>query len=192
MACAFHPEKEGIAVCASCGKELCEECKKEVSGKIYCPEHAEEALKAAQSSKISPPPPPVPTSEAQKTSEKSSTGLEPNLGALLAYILGWVTGLLFVLIEQKDKYIRFHAFQSLYFFGAVSLIQIIGIPVVATIFSRIPVFGWLFAFLLWSLNIVVGVVAFIFWILGMIKAYQGEWYKFPFVGEMAYKAVEGK
>jgi uncharacterized membrane protein len=192
MACAFHPEKEGIAVCASCGKELCEECKKEVGGKVYCPEHAEEALKAAQSSKISPPPPPVPTSEAQKTSEKSSTGLEPNLGALLAYILGWVTGLLFVLIEQKDKYIRFHAFQSLYFFGAISIIQIVGIPVVATIFSRIPVFGWLFAFLLWSLNIVVGVVAFIFWILGMIKAYQGEWYKFPFVGEMAYKAVEGK
>jgi|Deesub1362A_J573_1020465.scaffolds.fasta_scaffold00988_12 uncharacterized membrane protein len=192
MACAFHPEREGVAVCASCEKELCEECKKEVGGKVYCPEHAEEALKAAQSSKISPPSPSAPTSEVQKTAEKSSTGLEPNLGALLAYILGWVTGLLFVLIEQKDKYIRFHAFQSLYFFGAVSLIQIIGIPVVATIFSRIPVFGWLFAFLLWSLNIVIGVVAFIFWILGMVKAYQGEWYKFPIAGEMAYKAVESR
>ncbi len=189
MVCAFHPEREGVAVCASCGKELCEECKKEVAGKVYCSEHAEGALKVGEGEEKGTPVPPPPKG-LKEAPEKSSTGLEPNLAALLSYVLGWVTGLVFILIEQKEKYVRFHAFQSLYFFGAITLIQIVAIPVLSAIFGRIPVFGWAVSLFLWSLSVIVGIIGFIFWILGMVKAYQGDWYRFPIVGDMAYKAVE--
>lgn len=182
MACAFHPEKESVAFCTSCGKEICLECKNEVEGKVYCPEHAEVARKSLSTSS--------PVSVSSKEEKKSSTGLEPNLAALLSYVLGWVTGLVFILVEQEDKYVRFHAFQSLYFFGGVFILQAVGIPILTGIFSRVPVFGWIVSLLLWSLSVVVGIGSFIFWILGMVKAYQGEWYKFPVVGEMAFKAVE--
>jgi uncharacterized membrane protein len=189
MACAFHSDREGVSVCVTCGKELCEECRNEVEGKIYCAEHAEEASKVSGAGAQVPPPPP--SSEAPKeVSGKSSTGLEPNIAALISYVFGWVTGLVFILLEQKDKYVRFHAFQSLYFFGGLFVIQASGIPILTAIFSRVPVFGWMLSLLFWSLGVLVGIVGFIFWILGMVKAYQGEWYKFPLVGEVAYKAVE--
>ena len=107
-----------------------------------------------------------------KKTKKTSTGLEENIAGLLCYIAGWISGLIFLLIETDSKFIRFHAVQSIIVFG---ILNIIGI-----------VFGWIpvFSLFIWPL---VGGLAFVFWVVLMYKAYRGEMYKLPVVGDMAEK-----
>ena len=100
---------------------------------------------------------------------KTSTGLEENVAGLLCYVLGWVTGLVFILLEQENKFVRFHAMQSIIIFGALNIISIVFVP-----------FLWVFASLL-------GVLAFALWIILIIRAYQGVMYKLPVVGDLAEK-----
>lgn len=110
--------------------------------------------------------------------KKSSTGLESNIGALLSYVLGWITGLIFFLIEEKDEFVRFHAMQSIIFFGAVTAAMI-----VFGILERVPFIGLLFV----VLTALMGLFAFVMWIILMVKAYQGERYKLPVAGDLAQK-----
>jgi uncharacterized membrane protein len=104
--------------------------------------------------------------------EKSSTGLEANIAGLLCYVLGWVSGLVFILIERESNFVRFHAIQSIYVFGAIFVASIV--------LSWIPVIGMVIGWLLWVLGVVL-------WIILMIKAYQGEKYKLPWAGDWAEK-----
>ena len=110
--------------------------------------------------------------------KKSSTGLESNIGGLLSYVLGWITGLIFFLIEEKDEFIRFHAMQSIIFFGAVTAVMI-----VFGILEWIPFIGILFT----VITALVGLFAFVMWIILMVKAYQGERFKLPIAGDLAEK-----
>lgn len=103
---------------------------------------------------------------------KTSTGIQPQVAALLSYGLGWVTGLIFYLIEKENKYVRFHAFQSIVVFGALTVLTIV--------LAMVPVIGWM-------LVPIVYLVELILWIVLMIKAYQGEKFKLPVAGEMAEK-----
>ena len=100
------------------------------------------------------------------------------MAALLSYVLGWITGLIFYLIEEKDEYVRFHAVQSIIFFGAVTEVMI-----VFGILELIPFIGLLFM-VLTSLG---GLFAFVMWIILMVKAYQGERFKLPIAGDLAEK-----
>jgi uncharacterized membrane protein len=102
---------------------------------------------------------------------KSETGLESNVAGLLCYVLGWVSGLVFFLIERKDKFVRFHAIQSMIVFGAINLAYFI--------VFRIPyiwVIGWIF----WAFGVVL-------WIVLMVRAYQGQKPKMPIAGDIAAK-----
>jgi uncharacterized membrane protein len=103
---------------------------------------------------------------------KTNSGIEPNLAGLLCYAVWWITGIIFLLIEKENKFIRFHAIQSIFTFGAISIIQII--------LGFIPVVGWI-------LGVIVWVAAFILWILLMYQAYQGKMFKLPIVGDIAEK-----
>jgi uncharacterized membrane protein len=95
---------------------------------------------------------------------KSSTGLEENVAGLLCYVAGWVTGLIFFLIEKDSKFVKFHAMQSIITFVAV------------VILAFIPIINW-----------VIGILALVLWIVLMIKAYQGEKFKLPVIGDLAEK-----
>ncbi len=110
----------------------------------------------------------------------SGTGLEPNIAGLLCYVVGWVTGLVFFLIEKEDDYVRFHAMQSIVVFGAITVIQII-----FSILGFIPYVGILFDILGW----VAWLGSIVLWVLLMIKAYQGERYKIPYAGDFAEKHI---
>lgn len=112
--------------------------------------------------------------------EKSSTGLDTNVAGLLCYVLGWVSGLVFILIEKESKFVRFHAIQSIYVFGILHIIFF----AVRLIFSWIPIMG---QFIFGALASVIGLICFVLWIVLMIKAYQGEKYKLPMVGDWAEK-----
>jgi uncharacterized membrane protein len=102
--------------------------------------------------------------------DKTSTGLDENIAGLLCYVLGWVSGIIFILLEQENKFVRFHAMQSIIVFGIYSVATgILGwIPVIG------PVFIWVFS-----------VIAFILWVVLMVKAYQSVRYKLPWAGDVA-------
>ncbi|MFC2005914.1 DUF4870 domain-containing protein [Chloroflexota bacterium] len=104
--------------------------------------------------------------------EKTSTGLAENVAGLLCYVLGWISGIVFLIIEPQNKFVRFHAFQSIIVFGVITLIGIV--------FSPIPVLG---GFMTW----LASVVGFILWIILMIMAAQAKKYKLPVVGDLAEK-----
>lgn len=115
---------------------------------------------------------------------KSVAGLAPNTAALLAYLLGWATGLLFLLLEKRDGYVRFHAIQSVMFFGGVTLAA-----VVLWLLLMVPYINILFMVLLSLL----GLFAFAAWAILMVKAYQGNRLMLPWVGERAErKATAGR
>jgi uncharacterized membrane protein len=109
--------------------------------------------------------------------KKTSTGLQENVAGLLCYVVGWITGIVFLILEPQNKFIRFHALQSILVFGFLT--------VVGFIVGFLPAIG---GFLNWA----VGVVGFILWIVLMVKAYQGTKYKMPVAGDMADKWAEGQ
>lgn len=106
--------------------------------------------------------------------EKTSTGLAENVAGLLCYVLGWISGIVFILIETENKFVRFHAIQSIIVFGAITIASLI--------LSWIPFIGVFLGGLIWLLGVVL-------WIVLMVKAYQGTRYKLPWSGNLAEKWV---
>lgn len=101
------------------------------------------------------------------------------LGGALSYALGWFSGLLFLLFAGENRYIRFHALQSIAFFGIINLLDFV-VPL-SWIGARGLHAPWLFIlsfFFLLFLNI----IAFVGWLVAMIQAGRGVYYKLPFVG----------
>lgn len=106
---------------------------------------------------------------------KTSTGLDENVAGLLCYVVWWISGLVFFLLEKDNKFIRFHALQSIIVFGILTLAGI----VIGWI-AWMPIIGWLIGAAFWLFCVVL-------WIVLMVKAYQGEKYKLPWVGDLAEK-----
>lgn len=103
--------------------------------------------------------------------EKTSTGLDANVAAALTYLVGFVTGIIFLLVEKDNKFVRFHAMQSTLVFTGMVAIDIL-LQIVPLLGALVVVF-------------VLIPVSAILWLLLMYKAYQGEEYKLPLVGQMA-------
>ncbi|HUW46756.1 MAG TPA: DUF4870 domain-containing protein [Dehalococcoidia bacterium] len=114
--------------------------------------------------------------EREKLTEPAgtSTGLSPNIAGLLCYVGVWISGIIFLVLEQRNKFVRFHAAQSIIVFGTLTVAGIILglIPVVGVAFSTI-----------------IGITGFIVWIIMIVKASSGEWYKLPWAGDVAEKIV---
>ena len=96
--------------------------------------------------------------------------LTPNIAGLLCYIGTWISGIIFLVLEEKNEFVRFHAAQSIVVFGTLNFISII--------LGWIPRVGGVAT----GLSVAVG---FIFWVVLMVKAYQGETYKLPVIGSLA-------
>jgi uncharacterized membrane protein len=101
--------------------------------------------------------------------KRSSTGLDENVAGLLCYLLGFITGIIFLIVEKKSDYIKFHATQS--------TITFLGIFVILVIFGWVPI-----------INILISIFSLVLWLFLMIKALQGKRYSLPIVGKIA----EGK
>ena len=104
--------------------------------------------------------------------EKSSTGLDENVAGLLCYVLGWISGLVFFLLETENKFVRFHAIQSILVFGVLNIALIV--------LRWIPFIGGVFSGLIWVLWVVLLIIL-------MIRAYQGVKFKLPWSGDLAEK-----
>jgi len=132
--------------------------------------------------KPSQPNPPSSTNPQPATGGGGSqgSGLAPNVASLLCYLCGIVTGIIFLVIEKENKEIKFHAWQSIFLNGGV-----IAIFIVFFILSFIPFIGVVFGIA----NILVGLGYLIVWILALIKAYNGEHWLIPVVGNLAEQQV---
>ncbi len=111
----------------------------------------------------------------------TATGLTQNMAGALAYLLGPITGILFLVVEKDNRFVRFHAMQS----TVVSIAWIIVFYGIS-FFSSVPLLGW-FVDILTSL--VLGLGGFILWLLLMWKAFQGEEWELPVLGEFARKQL---
>lgn len=106
--------------------------------------------------------------------DKSTMSMEPNIAGALCYLVGFITGIIFLLLEKENRFVRFHAMQSIVTYGFFF--------VLGFVLSFIPIIGWLISLLLAPLG-------FIMWILLMYKAYQGEMFKLPVVGDFAEQQI---
>lgn len=104
--------------------------------------------------------------------KKSSMGLDENLAALLSYVFGFITGIIFFVIEKDSQYVKFHAMQS-------TLISVV-LFVATFILGFIPILGWMISLLLAPASLIL-------WIILMIKAYKHTWFKLPVIGDIAEK-----
>ena len=107
------------------------------------------------------------------TQGATDNGLDPKVASLLAYLLGIVGGIVFYSIS-KDSYVRFHSMQSIIFSIAVAI--------VTAVFYTLS-----FASFLWMFTWLINLAVIVVWVMLMVKAYQGEKYKLPIIGDMAEK-----
>jgi len=148
-----------MAYCTKCGTEV-------PAGAAFCSKCG-----AGQSSAVEP-----------QTTSAAEPGLSENVAGLLCYVLGWITGIIFFLIDKRP-FVRFHAAQSIVVFGGLHIINIvIGIAFGAgfMMMGGFGAFGVGAAF--YGL---VRLVAFILWILLMVKAYQHEKFEVPIAAGIA-------
>ena len=104
--------------------------------------------------------------------EKATFGLDENVASALCYVLVWVTGLIFFLVEKDNKTVRFHAMQSI------------------VVFLPLQILYWFASWFLFFFSWVIGIVMLILWIVLIIKAYQGEKFKVPIAGDIAENQVK--
>jgi len=116
--------------------------------------------------------------------DPTSTGLNGRTEALLSYVLGWFSGLIFFVIERKNRFVRFHAAQSFIFFGIVSVVYI-----VIRLLSIIPLLGFLLSPVLGCATLILLIPAALIWVLLMIQAYRGVTIRLPIVGGYAESLV---
>lgn len=109
-----------------------------------------------------------------KSQGKSSLGMEANIAALLSYLLGFVSGAIFYAFEKKNKFVRFHALQSIVIFAAFFVLGLI--------LRILPFIGR-------PLLMLLGIIEVVLWVILMIKAYKGEYFKLPFAGGFAERKI---
>ncbi len=109
---------------------------------------------------------------------KTSTGIQANVAGLLCYVVGFVTGIVFFMIEKENKFVRFHAMQSIITFGGLFVISI-----------AINIFLTFIPFVVFAFGALIGLLQLVLWVVLMVKAYQGATFKLPITGELAEKYV---
>ena len=124
---------------------------------------------------------------------KTSMGLEPNIAGLLCYALGWLSGLIFFFAEKDNKFVRFHALQSIIVSGCLTLFYIIMSSIQSALFTAAwRTYGGGGALLAFSgfiglILTLFGLATFALWVFLMYKAYQNETFKLPIAGNIAEK-----
>jgi len=127
------------------------------------------------------------------TKAKTSMNLDENVAGALSYLIFWLSGIVFYFIEKENKTVRFHAMQSILTFIPLHFIAWIigwvGAPrITATGPYGIPTYNYGFTALIY-LSWIIWAITIILWLILMIKAYQGEKFKLPVVGDIAEKYV---
>ena len=140
---------------------FCKACGQEIGTATFCPKCGANQSAAA-----------VPMAAAPVASP--TEGLQENVAGLLCYVLGFVSGIVFLLIDKRP-FVKFHAAQSIVVFGGLTIIRI------ALIFMH-GMLGGIIGFGLFGL---IGILGFVLWLLLMIKAYQHQMFRLPIAADIA-------
>jgi len=122
---------------------------------------------------------------------KATFGLEENVASAACYVLGWLTGVIFFLVEKDNKTVRFHAMQSiLTFFPLMIIYWILGwiyamMVFGAGVYGAVGVWG-----ILSLISLLIAIIMLVLWLFLMYKAYQGEKFLVPIVGPIAESQVK--
>lgn len=121
-------------------------------------------------------PPPQPVAQ--------SSGMDPKLAGLLAYLVPPITGIIFILIEKSNRVVRWHAAQSIVF-GVAWVVMWVVFTILSMILSTvIPVIGSIISLLVW---LVIFIGGFVLWVICLIKGYSGEMWRMPVLAPYADK-----
>lgn len=173
-----------MSFCQTCGTNV-------PDGSLACPACGASQGVAPQSAAPGPmpgayPPPPVQPMYAAQPQPAASSGLTPNVAGALAYLMGFITGILFLVIDpfKNDRFVRFHAYQSIFFNVAW-----IGFWIIWTIVGIVlgAVSHGLFFIIQLPINLLLFVGGFCLWAYLMYSAYQGKTFQLPLVGALAAK-----
>lgn len=157
-----------MAFCTKCGAQFPDQS-------AFCPKCGA-ALASGGAASGTPNPGPA---------QSPTAGIAENVAGLLCYVLGWLTGIIFLVIDKRPS-VRFHAAQSIVVFGSLHVIHIIlGIAFGASFFVG-GTFALGFGALLLHL---IGLLSLVLWILLMVKAYQGQRFKLPLAGDVAESLI---
>jgi uncharacterized membrane protein len=169
---------------------FCSNCGSEVQGRFCAKCGSPVAADAASAAPPPPPPPPAYTAAPSQPPPAYSTvpqsaGLEENLACALCYVLGLLTGVLFLVLEpyNRNRLIRFHAFQSI-FLNIAWIVVFIALSIISVMLLPIPFLG---AILSLMLHMAAGLGVLILWLMLMYKAYNKERWVLPFIGPLAEK-----
>jgi uncharacterized membrane protein len=155
-----------MAFCAKCGVQISE-------GVAFCPSCGAPVSGAPGSAGGATP----------GSSPAVGSAMSSNVAGLLCYVLGFITGIIFLVLEpyKNDRFVRFHAFQSIFFSVAWLVIYwVLGMLLVPVAWGV----GFSFFWLLWGL---IRLALFAIWIFLMYKAYNNQKYELPIIGPLAAK-----
>ena len=140
---------------------------------------------AAKRPPVPPKRPAAAMQDAPNYSTSTTTEIEPAVAATLSYTLGVVTGTLFLVLEKENKFVRFHAAQSIV--SSVMLVVIaVGVSMASRVLAYLPFIGRVGVFFLTT---GLALVTFVLWLALMYRAFSGEKWELPVAGELAKKMV---
>lgn len=132
-------------------------------------------------------PPPIPAAESQPATA-DTTGLPRHIAAGIATFFPLLGGIVFLVLEKKDPFVRFYAMQSIFLGGALLAVSL-ACGLAELIFHQVPLVGWLIAFALAAVNLLFSLGWLVVWVITIIKALQKVEWEVPLLGAMARKQL---
>ena len=136
-------------------------------------------------------PEPKPVEAATPAPVADSTEVAPNIAATICAALPLIGGIIFLVLEKKNAFVRFWAMQSVFFGGAMVAFSIVT-QIAGFVLAHIPLLGWLLLMLLAFLGMVLGVVFLVLWIVTIYKAFTNVEWEIPVLGQLARKQLAGE
>jgi uncharacterized membrane protein len=118
----------------------------------------------------------------QSAGATQSSGMDPRLAGLLAYLVPPITGIIFFLIEKSNRVVRWHAAQSIVFGIAWIVLWILFTVATMVLGAAVPIIGTIIGFLVW---IVLALGGLVLWVVCLIKGYSGQMWRMPLVAPYA-------
>jgi uncharacterized membrane protein len=146
---------------------FCKACGQEVGTASFCPKCGANQGAAA-----------TPVAAPATSTAPATAGIEENVAGLLCYVLGWLTGIIFLLIDKRP-FVKFHAAQSIVVFGGLTVLRI-GLAIMGGMTGGLV--GWgVYS----MISLILGLLTLVLWVLLMVKAYQHELFKVPIAAPIA-------
>ena len=159
---------------------FCKACGADVGGAAFCPKCGANQGAGAVA--------PAAAGGATVSSDSPTAGMEENVAGLLCYLVGWISGLIFLLIDKRS-FVRFHGAQSIALNISFVVCWIVFWIVTAIVSFVLALMHLPIGFLMVFLSPIIGIAFLLVWIFCMYKAYQHEKFKLPIIGNIVEKMV---